>query len=163
MKYGVRNIDDIGGNLREALIVVGIAVMLGAGMVVLWSSIELRNLERAQDVLDDFDPFFPFNDPYNDIIEEEFDKQRDYYSTVRIVGVVGLAAGAIIVLYGLLFVKEEPRSLWAAPSTPPVPAGAMNYCEHCGRQISPGAVWCPGCGRKFKPKGYEGSREQEVL
>jgi hypothetical protein len=155
--------------MREAVIVVGIAIMLGAGMVVLWSSIELRNIERSQDLLDEFDDlwdelddeWYPFGD-IDEITASQLEKQHDYYSSVRIAGVIGLIAGAIIALYGFLVLKEEPKPSSMSPFAPQATPGATNYCEYCGRQISPDAVWCPGCGRKFKPKGHEGDREQEV-
>jgi len=146
--------------LREALIVVGIVMMLGAGMAILWSSIELRNLERAQDVLDEWGEWEWY--PYSGFVDAETERLHDYYSAVRIVGVIGLIAGAIIALYGFLFLKEEPKPSSMAPSTPQMATGATNYCEYCGQQISPGAVWCPGCGRKFKPQEHEVNREQEV-
>jgi len=147
--------------MREAVIVVGIAIMLGAGMVVLWSSLELRNIEHAQDLADELNSLYPFGD-IDQIVDAQLEKQHDYYSSVRIAGVIGLIAGAIIALYGFLFLKGEPKPSSMSPSAPQAAPGATNYCEYCGRQISPGAVWCPGCGRKFKPKGHEGNREQEV-
>jgi len=169
MKYPAIHVACEGGSLREAVIVVGIAILLGAGMVVLWSSLELRNIERSQDLLgefddmlDDFDDLWP---PFVDVSEvtaSQLEKQHDYYSNVRIVGFIGVIAGAIIALYGFLVLKEEPKLVTLVPPGPAGATGATNYCQHCGRQISPGAVWCPGCGRKFKPQGHEGDREQEV-
>ncbi len=147
--------------MREAVIVVGIAIMLGAGIVVLWSSLELRNLERTHDFVDDWDEWYPF-DGWGDLVDDQYEKQHDYYTSVRILGVVGFIAGAIITLYGFLGMKETPKLSSAYPPPMQTPPGTTNYCEHCGRRIGPGAVWCPGCGRKFKQKGNEGSREQEV-
>ncbi len=147
--------------MRDAVIAVGIAMMLGAGIVVLWSSLELRNLERAHDFVDDWDEWYPFNG-LEDLVDDQYEKQHDYYTSVRIVGVVGLISGAIITLYGFLAMKEVPRLSSAYPPTMQTTPGTTSYCEYCGRRIGPGAVWCPGCGRKFKQKGNEGNREQGV-
>jgi hypothetical protein len=155
--------------MREAVIVVGIAIMLGAGMAVLWSSLELRNIERSQDLLGEFDDlwgelddeWYPFGD-IDEITASQLEKQHDYYSSVRIAGVIGMIVGAVIVLYGFLYLKEEPKPSSMPRSIPQAAAGAVNYCEYCGRQIGPGAVWCPGCGRKFKPSEPDGNREQQV-
>ena len=158
MKYRTSHIGAEGGCIREVLIALGLAIMLGAGSVVLWSSFQIRNLERAQDIGDEWGLWYP----YDDILDDEFERQRDFYSAVRILGAIGLMVGLIMVLYGFLLMKKKPEPVAVVAQAPSTVVGATNFCEFCGRQISPGAARCPGCGRALLHEGYEGDREQEV-
>ena len=71
--------------------------------------------------------------------------------------------GFIIMVIGLLQ-REKPRTVIQYYGTPPpgqvaqsgqvqvsmgAPSGNVNFCSYCGRQVGPGAVWCPGCGRSL--------------
>ncbi len=73
------------------------------------------------------------------------------------IGVIFIIVGFIIMIVGLVQSGEPKTVVVYGPPGPygvqyqhPVGAsGTTNFCQHCGRQVAPGAVWCPGCGRKL--------------
>ena len=146
-----------------AVIIIGFVVMLTGALVALWASFQISSLERAQNFLDEMDD--EWNDwlnPYPGLLGEEFERERSYYSNIRIVGVVTLIAGVVVVVVGAILLRKEPAPAAYAPMAPATITGAVNYCEYCGRHLSPGAVMCPGCGRTFPRKRHEVGPEQEV-
>src|SRR5512137_2995546 len=80
------------------------------------------------------------------------------------IGLIFLIAGFVIMIFGLVQ-NEEPKTIVQYYGVPPPgavqygqqqmpmypagPPGTANFCQYCGRQVMPGAVWCPGCGRKL--------------
>ena len=127
--------------------------------MALWASFQISTLNIAEDVMDEWNSW---PDSYPGQIDEEFEEQRDRYSAIRVAGMIALVIGAVVAVCGFILLKREPTVLeFTVPVTATVP-GAVNFCEHCGRQLSPGAVRCPACGRAFQHKGEEVGSEQEV-
>jgi len=63
------------------------------------------------------------------------------------VGVIGLI---LIVLGAATNDKKESSTI--PQRIMPIAPGATNFCTYCGTQVSPGAVWCPKCGRGLSPE-----------
>jgi uncharacterized membrane protein YphA (DoxX/SURF4 family) len=65
-------------------------------------------------------------------------------------GLAASLAGAIIALVGGVLLAcgllTKPKDVTTPPNIVP---GSTNFCECCGRQISPNAVSCLGCGRQI--------------
>lgn len=141
------------------MIVLGFVIITAGTMVMLWASFQIASLENAQDFTDEWD--FWYN-PYQDMIDEEYERLRDYYSAVRIGGAFGMAAGVALALGGFILMRKESESIVPIVPVPPTVTGAVNFCEYCGQQISPGAIRCPKCGRTFRHMRHEIGSEQEV-
>ncbi len=72
----------------------------------------------------------------------------DFWSAVEVLGVIVAAIGGVLAVIVLVAGAPETRvSNRHAPIQQPRPPGVRSFCQHCGRQIAPDAVWCPGCGR----------------
>lgn len=141
------------------LIALGFVFMLVGGLIALWASFQMSSLEVAHDIFDEWG--YPY-DVYPDLIDEEYERLRDYYSAVRVAGVTGMIVGIIVAFYGFILLRKEPEPIAPASSSLSTVSGVVNFCEYCGRQIPPGAVRCPGCGRAFQQKVRGVSSEQEV-
>jgi hypothetical protein len=79
-------------------------------------------------------------------------------------GLIFILVGFIIMIVGLVQ-SDKPKTVvhyygvpppgapgygpQQMPRYPTGPPGATNFCSYCGRQLAPGAVYCPGCGRKL--------------
>jgi hypothetical protein len=56
--------------------------------------------------------------------------------------------GLILIFIGLITEEEHKKGV-LVHQQPLGPQGTTNFCPYCGRQMAPGAIYCPGCGRKF--------------
>ncbi len=85
------------------------------------------------------------------------------FGWILCLGIILVPVGIIIMVVGLVQ-SEKPNTVVQYYGAPPPgqiaqggqaqysaggPPGTTNFCPYCGRQVAPGAVWCPGCGRKF--------------
>ena len=75
---------------------MGIVFALGSITAIAWTSFAIRSVDRSQDALDDaldeidywaWDPDF--------FIDDHLDRERDFFSVVRIIGFIGLMFGVI--------------------------------------------------------------------
>ena len=69
--------------------------------------------------------------------------------------------GFIVMIVGLI--QSDPRppvtyvygGQYAPPAQygqyqqPVAPPGTVNFCQYCGHWLAPGALMCPGCGRRL--------------
>ena len=65
-------------------------------------------------------------------------------------GMVMMVLGVIVLVVGII-VAAIPTKTQTPPVQQPVyanPPGTAGFCQYCGRPQAPGAVFCPGCGRK---------------
>ena len=138
---------------------LGFAIVVTGGLVALWASFQISTLELAEDVMDEWDPWY---EPYPGLIDEELEEQKNRYSAVRAAGLVALVFGGIVVVCGFILLKRDTTPLESTVPVTTAVSGAVNFCEYCGRPLSPGAVRCPACGRAFEHKGEEVGSGQEV-
>ena len=151
--------NDRGGCLKEVpliVLVLGFAIMVTGGLIALWASFQISTLEIAEDIWD------PWYDSYPGQIDPDFEEQKDRYMAIRAGGLVALVAGIIVAVYGFILMKRESATSRSSVPVMSTISGAVNFCEYCGRQLSPGAVRCPACGRAFRHKEKEVGSEQEV-
>ena len=66
------------------------------------------------------------------------------------IGLALLVLGIIALVVGIIFATVPAKSplppIQQAMYT--VAPGTCAFCSYCGRQLAPGAAFCPGCGRK---------------
>ena len=65
-------------------------------------------------------------------------------------GMVLMVLGVVVLVVGII-VAAVPAQTQAPPVQQPVyanPPGTTGFCQYCGKPLAPGAVFCPGCGRK---------------
>ena len=141
------------------VLVLGFAIMVTGGLTALWASFQISTLNIAEDVMDEWNSW---PDSYPGQIDDEFEEQRDRYSAVRVAGLIALVIGAIVAVCGFILLKRDTTPLESTVPVTNAVSGAVNFCEYCGRPLSPGAVRCPACGRAFQHKGEEVGSGQEV-
>ena len=65
-------------------------------------------------------------------------------------GMVLMVLGVVVLVAGII-VAAIPTKTQTPPVQQPMYAnasGTAGFCQFCGRPLAPGAVFCPGCGRK---------------
>ena len=87
-------------------------------------------------------------------------EEYDSYVAMASIGWVVAGVGVLLAIVGLVVAvaggsKTSPQTTgqpgqWQPGQAQfgPVNPGSTNFCQYCGRQLAPGASWCPGCGRK---------------
>lgn len=60
-------------------------------------------------------------------------------------GWIGSLAGTLISAVGFILSRGQPS---APPAVQPQPARQTAFCNYCGAEIAPGALFCNRCGRK---------------
>lgn len=66
------------------------------------------------------------------------------------VGIMLIFLGIVVLVVGII-VAVIPTKTQAPQAQLPVyanPPGTAGFCQYCGHPQAPGAVFCPGCGRK---------------
>lgn len=61
-----------------------------------------------------------------------------------------MVLGIVVLIVGII-VAAMPSKTQTPLVQQPVYAnvtGTASFCQYCGRQVAPGVVFCPGCGRK---------------
>ncbi|TFG69633.1 MAG: zinc ribbon domain-containing protein [Methanomassiliicoccus sp.] len=117
--------------MNQAALALGIILVIGGIGSAAWAYAVIHHIPSPE-----------YRDQYD----------YDFWSAVELLGVIIATTGGVLAVIVLVAGALETRvSSRQAPTQRPLQPGVRSYCQHCGRQIAPDAVWCPGCGRGPTP------------
>ena len=76
----------------------------------------------------------------------------DRYQTFSSLGILFGVMGVIFFVVGFALQDQSQKKVQTVVihQVGLGPQGTANFCSYCGRQLAPGAIWCPGCGRSLQ-------------
>lgn len=126
------------------MIAVGIGLALSSIPVVVWATFAIANVDRSEDA---YDEVIEWSWGFEPSLEDEFDRERSFFSLIRVAGLVALVLGAVLAFYGYLLREPsacEESVVVERSSTD----GTPQYCESCGHFLGSESAWCQSCGRR---------------
>lgn len=127
------------------MIAVGIGLALSSIGVIIWSSFAIANVDRSEDT---YNEFIDLSWGFEPSLQDEFDRERNFFSLIRVAGVVGLFFGAVLAFYGNSLRERSTVADSVVFVERPGSDGTMQYCEFCGHYLDSETIRCQGCGRR---------------
>jgi len=125
-----------------------VLVILGF-LVLVFGSFEYSIYSHNKDTLEWNEAWGADTPDQHELVASQFRLAMAAFILGTLFVIFGIAVLASAASFNRSIDDEEFKAdLIATLRTQQVVPGVKSFCQYCGRQLAPGGVWCPGCGRR---------------